>query len=199
MNNTFSRQRNRLISKVKYYANRLLFPISFIDTFASKQLIYDNINIQDAPKMYKYLNTYNNYILKTRKYLEKLYLINKWGFITNSYILLKIEGKYLTKMINIYENLILKFIDNSKKNQVQDVSQFNFILKNNLFMFMRIYKLNGKYILNDGQYISSVTETYIDSLLISNIVYQYYPNIIHPLYLCDKFTILKNDEVSYIF
>jgi len=200
MNNTFSRQKNRLINKIKYHANRLLFPISFIDTFALKKLPYDNINVYDAPKIYNYLNTYNNFIMEIRNHLIKLNSLTKWGLLNDSHILLKMKSNYLTKMINIYTNLILKFINNSKKNKIYDSSQFNYLSKNKLLLFMKIYKLNNKYILNDGNFISSVSEAFIDTLFTSNIYNELHSKINYPLNHCDCFNGIKNDnEMSFIF
>ena len=112
---SFIKEQNKLICKIKYYANRLLFPISFIDNFKSQIPIYNNINVYDAVKIYNYLNEYNSFILKSRDYMNKVKKMTKWGFLNNSYILLKIECEYLIRMIKVYANLILKFIQVGKK------------------------------------------------------------------------------------
>ena len=48
---------------------------------------------------------------------------------------------------------------------------------------MRIIKMNNKYILDDGNFISSITETFIDTLFVTNSN----GKIFYPLNYCDKF------------
>lgn len=184
--NSFVRQQPKLINRIKYYAYKLLFPISFIDIFKSNVCLYTNINLYDAPKIYNYLNDYNDLIIQSREHLIKLEQMTKWGLLGDSHILLKIKTEFLIKMINIYTNLILKFMkNNTKNNKIYDISYSNYLKKDNILLFMKIYKTENKYILINGNHITSVSLSYIDSLF--PIDYNKLNNCInHPLYLCDQ-------------
>jgi len=190
--NSFVRKQHKLINRIKYYSNKLLFPISFIDIFKSTICIYSNVNLYDAPKIYNYLNDYNNLIIQSREHLTKLEEMTNWGLLSDSYILLKIKTEFLIKMINKYSNLILKFIRNNenkknKKNKIYDISYDKYLKKENILLFMKIYKTNDKYVLINGNYILSVSVSYIDTLFQTDL---YNDNKInHPLYKCDQLDI----------
>ena len=95
-------------------------------------------------------------------------------------------------MMNIYKHLILKFIkNNAKNNKIYDISYRNCLKKCNILLFMNIYKTNDKYILINGNDISSVSEYYIDSLFSINFSMSL-NHIHHPLYKCDQ--LLKCDR-----
>lgn len=188
--NSFIRNKHRLMNKIKYYANKLLFPISFIDIFKTNVCLYTNVNLYDAPKIYNYLNDYNDLIIQSREHLSKLETMTKWGLLNDSYILLKIKTEFLIKMINIYTNLILKFIKNNKNNKIYDISYSNYLNKDNMLLFMKIYKTESKYISINGNYISCVSLSYIDSLFPTD--YNRLHNCInYPLFECDQ--LLKSD------
>jgi hypothetical protein len=188
--NSFVRKQHKLINRIKYYANKLLFPISFIDIFKSDICVYSNVNLNDAPKIYNYLNNYNDLIIQSRSHLSKLEEMTKWRLLSDSYILLKIKTEYLITMINKCTNLILKFITNNKKNKknnkIYDVSYENYLKKENILSFMKIYKTNDKYVLISGNHILSVTALYIDSLFSIDL---YNDKINYPLYKCDQLDI----------
>jgi hypothetical protein len=193
--NSFVRKQHKLINRIKYYAYKLLFPISFIDIFKSSICIYTNVNFYDSPKIYNYLNDYNDLIIQSRELLIKLKEMTKWGLFSNSHILLKIKTEFLIKTINIYKNLILKFIrnyenKNNKNNKIYDISYGNYLKKDNILLFMNIYKTNDKYILINGNDISSVSEYYIDSLFSINFNISI-NHIKYPLYKCDQ--LLKSE------
>lgn len=187
--NSFVRKQHKLINRIKYYANKLLFPISFIDIFKSKICVYTNVNIYDAPKIYNYLNDYNDLIIQSRGHLSKLEEMTKWGLLSESYILLKIKTEFLIRMIKTYTNLILKFIRNNNKNKnnkIYDISYSNYLKREHISLFMKIYKTNNKYILMSENYISSVSASYIDSLFPCDV---YNDRINYPLYKCDQLDI----------
>jgi hypothetical protein len=150
------------------------------------------VNLYDAPKIYNYLNDYNNLIIQSREHLTKLEEMTNWGLLSDSYILLKIKTEFLIKMINKYSNLILKFIRNNenkknKKNKIYDISYDKYLKKENILLFMKIYKTNDKYVLINGNYILSVSVSYIDTLFQTDL---YNDNKInHPLYKCDQLDI----------
>ena len=192
--NSFVKQQHKLINRIKYYAYKLLFPISFIDIFKSGICIYTNVNFYDSPKIYNYLNDYNDLIIQCREYLIKLQKMTKWGLFNDSHILLKIKIEFLIKNINIYKNLILKFMKNNenknenknnKNNKIYDISYRNYLKKDNILLFMNIYKTNDKYILMNGNDISSVSEYYIDSLFSINFTTSI-NHINYQLYKCDQ-------------
>lgn len=184
--NSFVKNQHKLINKIKYYSQKLLFPISFIYSFKSNIFLYTNVNLKDAPKIYNYLNDYNDLIIQCREHLSKLEGMSEWGFLCDSFILLKIKTEFLIKMMNIYKDLILKFIkNNTKNNKIYDISYGNCLKKCNILLFMNIYKTNDKYILINGNDISSVSEYYIDSLFSINFTMSL-NHIHHPLYKCDQ-------------
>jgi hypothetical protein len=39
------------------------------------------VNLQDAPKIYNYLNDYNDLIIQCREHLSKLEKMREWGFL----------------------------------------------------------------------------------------------------------------------
>jgi hypothetical protein len=190
--NSFVRKQHKLIYKIKYYANKLLFPISFIDIFKSTICVYTNIQLCDAPKIYNYLNNYNNLIIQSRGHLTKLEEMTEWGLLSDSYILLKIKTEFLIKMINMYITLILRFIrNNNNKNKnknknnrkIYNVS-YNYLHQEHILLFTKIHKMNNKYILISRNYISSVSTTYIDSLFPRDLYND--DRINYPLYKCDQ-------------
>jgi hypothetical protein len=191
--NSFVIKQHKLINRIKYYATKILFPIYFIDIFKSKIHIHNNMNGYDAPKIYEYLNNYNKYIIDVRIQLVKLKEIVKWGLLYNSYVVLKVRNEYLIKMINMYTNLILKFIINNKKtNKIYDISYINYLKKDDISLFMKIYKIENKYILIHENYISSVSPSFIDTLFPTYEIHNY---INYPLHLCDQIDYSeKNDR-----
>jgi hypothetical protein len=185
--NSFVIKQDKIINKIKYYAYKLLFPISFIDIFKSNICSYTNVNLYDAPKIYHYLNEYNNMILTSREHLSKLKEMTKWGLLSDSYILLKIKTEYLIKMINMYSNLILKFIrNNTKTNKIHDISYSNYLNKYNILLFMKICKIGNKYISINENSISSVSALFIDTLFPLDFDKLYNNDINYPLCQCDQ-------------
>ena len=184
--NTFIREQHKLINRIKYSAYKILFPISFINIFKSDVCLYTNLNLYDSQKIYNYLNCYNDLIIKSREHLTKLKEITKWGLMYENHILLKIKTEFLIKMINMYTNLILKCMRNNKKNnKIYDISCSNYFKKDNISSFMKIYKIENKYILINENHVSLVSESYIDFLF--PIDFNRLNNCInHPLYLCDQ-------------
>lgn len=138
------------------------------------------------------MNDYNDLIIQCREHSIKLEEMTKWGLFNDSHILLKIKTEFLIKMTDVYRNLILKFMrngennnKNNKKNKIYDISYGNYLKKNNILLFMNIYKTNDKYILINGNDISSVSEYYIDSLFSINFSMSI-NHINYPLYKCDQ-------------
>lgn len=190
--NSFVRKQHKLIYKIKYYANKLLFPISFIDIFKSTICVYTNVRLCDAPKIYNYLNNYNNLIIQSRGHLTKLEEMTKWGLLSDSYILLKMRTEFLIKMINLYTNLILSFIKNNKTKKYKNDRKiynvfYNYLHQEHILLFMKIHKINNKYILISRNYISPVSATYIDSLFPRDLYND--DRINYPLYKCDQLDI----------
>ena len=75
--------------------------------------------------------------------------------------------------------------NNKKNNKIYDISCSNYFKKDNISSFMKIYKIENKYILINENHVSLVSESYIDFLF--PIDFNRLNNCInHPLYLCDQ-------------
>lgn len=195
----FLRQKNKLINRIRNYSCKLLFPITFIDTFKTTICVYNSNSAdtldKDAPKIYNYLNEYNSLIIETRAQLEYLENMSKWGLLFNSYVAWKIKFAYLIKMFDVYTNLIIRNVCIKKTNRIYDYETLNnhTMLKKNIHLFMKIHKFGNKYILIDGVYISSVTPLFIDTLFPSkNYIRPSLGCIRHKLHECDQLDLEEN-------
>lgn len=190
--NKFIREKNNLLRKIKYYACKLLFPISFINMFVSNEFVFNDIKSCNFSKMYTYLNEYNNLLAKARIQMIELEKIKNWGILFNSYTYHKIYTEYIISMVNIYSSLILMLIEKNTndRNKVYNSDKLNcsMSMKQNMLLFIKIHKIENKYILIDDFHISPVSPLFIDSLFPSNgpTIRKIFSSIQHPLYECDQ-------------
>lgn len=188
----FIRQKKYLIQKIKYYSEKLLFPISFIDIFKSNEIPFDDIKSSNYTKIYNYLNEYNELLIKARLQMKNLEEIKKWGIIFGSYTFHKVYTDYIISMIILHTNLILMMIEKNVNNNKNKIYDSKYLKKNsmhqNILLFMKIHKMENKYVLINNFNISPVSPLFIDSLFTTNnpIMRKAFYSIQHPLYQCDQ-------------
>jgi hypothetical protein len=171
MMSPFVRKKYELIRKINYYGDRLLFPIWFVDMFKSSVSLYTNIDKKSSKEMYEYLNKYNNLIIEARNYVNKLKEITNWNLLKHSYTYWKIKVECLIIKIEIYKNFIFKTIKNNTSGKIYDISQINYLVKENISKFMKIHTRQNKHLLIEESLETLVTMEYINSLFPENIPY----------------------------
>ena len=148
MLNKFNYKKQKLLNLLEIISNKLLFPASLIESLKKKA----GLDIFSG-----FIKEYNLNIIKARKFIFKLNLINSWGIFFNSYFYWKNSISVIIYNNNIYVEEILKYIKESslESNKKKLLTQSNINIQK-FTLFFTISKEFSNYVStsmnSDGMY-----------------------------------------------
>lgn len=134
----FAEQKQQLLNILDSYSNKLLFPLTFINSLKTNGL----------STLGSFFNTYNSYIKKCRNLKNKLNNLTSWGIMYNSHYLWNFSVSSIIQKINIYVYEIINYINGINVDAIRImIMNQNNIKINNIVSLLHIQKSNNEYII----------------------------------------------------